>query len=375
MARAARVSASKKQELGVGRIVVSSRIRLARNLRGEPFPDWAKPAKRVALAESLLKKMPLAGKAVSRKLECVTLQKDNLELFECLVDYGMISQALIERGKGAAVAYGIPHSKRRPEVLSVMINEEDHIRIQVVDDAYELDRIWASANAFDNELAKHVDYAFSSRLGYLTACPSNVGTGLRASVQLYLPGLLLLNEFDAVQRAVTQLRFNVRGLAGEGSSLSSGLVQISTGGTLGLSEAQAIGSLKHVVDEVIALESNARSYILTYRRNYLEDYVGRALGILKGAKLICYDEALSCLHALRLGRELCIYDDMPISEIDGLIDGIGNGVLKRVMLTVPIHPSSYTPKAIPPGTAPNRFNDEFDKIDTFRAQLIAGAVL
>lgn len=367
MVKSSKTRARRKYK--VGRVIVSSRVRLARNVKNQPFPDWAKPNALSDLTSSLVHDCAAAGKKVSRRLLPLVLNSDSIVEFEALRDSGLASQVLLDRGEGAAILFESASRMSPSEQFSVMINEEDHLRIQAIVDGYSLDDAWRSVDAFDSALGSIVEYAFSNRLGFLTACPSNVGTGLRASVEVYLPALLLLNEFDAVQRAVTQLKFNFRGLAGEGSSLNSGMVQISTGGTLGLSEEQALASLKHIVDEVVRLEENARSYILAYRPYYLFDYISRAIAILSGAYLICYDEAISCLQALHLGVELGLAKGITLKTLEPVIASLGNGSIKMMMAREKVSAEDFSLRQVPFDSAPNRFNEEFDAVDAFRGRL------
>lgn len=360
----------KIRKLKVGSVILSSRVRLARNVRNRTFPDWSKPEERKALSEELSARCIEAGRLVSRELESWNFLGGETDRVSSAVrDSLETSRLLSDCGECSAFVYDSANN-RGDERFSVMINEEDHLRIQSIVDGYALERAFASVDAFDSALGSFVEYAFSSRLGFLTACPSNVGTGLRASVEVYLPALLLLNEFDAVERAVTRLKFNFRGLSGEGSSLNSGIVQISTGGTLGISEAQAIASLKRIVDEVVRLEENARRYILTYRPFYLYDYVSRATAWLSSAYLINYVEAVFCMQAIRLGVELGLVRGISLKALSRAIGSIHAGSIRKMMEDKGISGKDLSMLPVPASCAPNRYDEEVDPENAFRAYFL-----
>lgn len=315
-----------------GRIVVSSRVRLARNMRGAKFPDWSSDEELVGMGRFLGDAAVKAGRTVGRDMSfCEVVADDKTGFSNLLLEHGLISPSLLDRGMGSGVVFDDKAGLEADELFSVMVNEEDHFRIQCIRRGYDLDSALKAVDEYDTALNKLVPYAFSRKLGYLTACPSNIGTGMRASVEVALPGLLLLDEFDAVSRAVTRLKFNVRGLAGEGSAVSSGTVQISNGGTLGLSERQAVQALCKVVDEVVAQETNARKYIAAKRPKYFLDYFARALSILQNAYLISGDEAISCLMAVRLGIELGYVRGATLPVVDKLVHGIGHLTIKLLV--------------------------------------------
>lgn len=355
-------NASRGCKLKVGSVILSSRVRLARNVKNRAFPYWAKSEENDALSRELSAKCIEAGRIVSRDLSSMWFG-DNQERSE-------ISSRFFEDCDECYDFVCDLGNKSGDERFSIRINEEDHLRIQSIVDGYALERAWASVDAFDSALGSLVQYAFSSRLGFLTACPSNVGTGLRASVGVNLPALLLLNEFDAVERAVTRLKFNFRGLSGEGSSLNSGIVQISTGGTLGISEAQAIASLKRIVDEVVRLEENARRYILTYRPFYLYDYVSRATAWLSGAYLINYVEAVFCMQAIRLGVELGLVRGISLKALSRAIGSIHAGSIRKMMEDKGISGKDLSMLPVPASCAPNRYDEEVDPENAFRAYFL-----
>jgi protein arginine kinase len=282
-------------------IIMSSRVRLARNLRGERFPDWASERERV----EVLRRVGTAAVQAAEHPDAKVIPMEGIDgvRMETMRERSLISRDLVDRGVGAGVVYAGIHS------LSIMINEEDHIRIQAFEFGLGLSRAWEIADAFDTRLEKLVPYAFSERLGYLTACPSNIGTGMRASVMVHLPGLRLSGDLDAVIRGLERLRFTVRGIGGEGSAASGHRFQISNQGTLGLDERAVIASLERVTVEVARQEGLARKRVLRDMPVVVKDCVSRALAILQNAHLIQADEALDYLSAVRMGIEMGVIQD------------------------------------------------------------------
>jgi len=291
-------------------IIVSSRVRLARNLRGERFPDWASEQERVDVLRRVGAAAVQAAEHPDAKVIPIA-QVDGVRM-ETMLERSIISRDLVDRGAGAGVVYG------GIRALSVMINEEDHIRIQAFSPGLALSRAWEIADAFDTRLEKLVPYAFSDRLGYLTACPSNIGTGMRASVMVHLPGLRVSGELEAVIRGLERLRFTVRGIGGEGSAASGHRFQISNQGTLGLEERAVIASLERVAVEVARHEGLARKRALRDMPVVVKDCVARALAILQHAHLIQADEALDYLSAVRMGVEMGMIQDADPDRLEML---------------------------------------------------------
>jgi len=206
----------------------------------------------------------------------------------------------------------------RDQSISVMVNEEDHLRIQVLRSGFQLKRVWNTANDFDTSLEDQLDYAFSPSLGYLTACPTNLGTAMRASAMMHLPGLIISNQMEKVVRAVNQLGMVVRGLFGEGSDASGSIFQISNQTTLGESEDDIIKRLASVLNSIVEHELNAREKLLEADANKLFDKIGRAYGILQNSHLLSSGEAMNLLSLLRLGVDLQMLPDDARTLIDRL---------------------------------------------------------
>jgi protein arginine kinase len=291
-------------------IVLTTRVRLARNLAGQPFPGWAKEAQRSAmLAEGLaaVSHLALMKKSLSLTLEELT----DLEKL-ILVERHLISRELSSAKHGSGVVIS------RDQSASVMINEEDYLRIQVMRPGFQLKKVWNTINALDTELEESLNYAFSPTLGYLTACPTNIGTGMRASSMMHLPALVISSQMEKVVRAVNQLGMAVRGLFGEGSDASGSIFQISNQTTLGESEEEIIKRLSSVLNTIIEHERNARAKLLETDANKLFDKIGRAYGILQNGRLLTSAEVMNLLSLVRLGVDLGVFPEDRRPLIDRL---------------------------------------------------------
>jgi protein arginine kinase len=291
-------------------IVLMTRIRLARNLAGQPFPGWAKPAQR----EKILDDCRTAVASVAVMKRGLMVGVDELGDLEkrILVERHLISRELSGSKRGSGVVIS------RDQAISVMINEEDHLRIQVLRAGFQLKKAWASIDDLDTSLEEHLDFAYSPVLGYLTACPTNLGTAMRASAMMHLPALVIANQMEKVVRAVNQLGMVVRGLFGEGSDASGSIFQISNQTTLGESEAEILKRLSSVLQSIIEHELNARAKLLEADSGKLFDKIGRAYGILQNSHLLTSNEAMNLLSLLRLGVDLGVFPDAHRSVIDRL---------------------------------------------------------
>lgn len=293
-------------------IVLSSRIRLARNLKDFPFPDRLTEEKGkdiVKIVEDAFYTSSHTEEAYKSKYLWMNDEWTNRSYFE----KHLISQKLLLNYKKAAFIVD------KDEVVSLMINEEDHIRLQCITSGYNLEEAYDMANNMDNLLEEKLDYAFDEQLGYLAACPTNVGTGIRASVMLHLPALAMNSDMSKVLNAVTQVGMTIRGLFGEGSKGEGDLYQISNQITLGLSEEEIINNLKAVVNEIIDREQWSREQLLKKHRNELEDKIFRAQGILKSAVLLNSKECLNLISDVRMGVEMGIIKDMSMDTLNYLL--------------------------------------------------------
>ena len=291
-------------------IVFSTRIRLARNLCQFPFPEMADMSQRreiVAQCSQALRK--LSGIKGARPIEIEELSELEKQV---LAEKHLISRQFCKCREGSGVVI------TKDQSCSIMINEEDHLRIQVIRSGFNLSKVWERIDAFDSELEAWIDFAFSPKLGYITACPTNVGTGMRASVMMHLPGLVIANHMEQVIRAVNQLGIVVRGIFGEGSDASGSIFQISNQQTLGESEEAILKRLKGVLNTVIDQEYNARQKLLAQHKSKLFDKIGRAYGILKNTHLISSEEAMNLLSLIRLGVDFNLLSEEYRSTLDRL---------------------------------------------------------
>ncbi len=291
-------------------IVLMTRIRLARNLAGTPFPGWAKPAQREEILASC--RAAVAATAPMRASLSLPITELGEQERQILVERHLISREL----SGAKAGSGFVIS--RDQAYSVMINEEDHLRIQVLRSGFQLRKAWSAINELDSTLEEQLDYAFSSSLGYLTACPTNLGTGMRASAMMHLPALVISGQMEKVVRAVNQLGMVVRGLFGEGSDASGSIFQISNQTTLGEAEEGIIKRLGSVLNTIIEQEMNARGKLMESDAGKLFDKIGRAYGILQNSHLLSSGEAMNLLSLIRLGIDLGIYPEGSRAIVDRL---------------------------------------------------------
>lgn len=303
-------------------IIVSSRVRLARNLSGRPFPGWAGEEQSIRLLHDLypvLHRLRACPDPVIFEIPDLTRVEK-----EILIERHLMSRDLAEKGKGSAVVL------KKDESVAIMVNEEDHLRMQAMSPGLNLQKLWKQIDAVDSEIESAVEYAFSPQLGYLTACPTNVGTGIRASVMLHLPGLVLMNEINAIIKAVNKMGLAVRGLWGEGTDAAGNMFQLSNQTTLGETEETLIARLEKIVAEINGHERNSRNRLMEQKENLLRDHFGRALGILTHAQMLNSKETLDMLSAIRLGLELGLASGWPSAMIDELFVLIQPGHLQKL---------------------------------------------
>ncbi len=291
-------------------IAMSSRTRLARNLDKLPFSHWANKKQ---LEEILV--------TINEAIESVSFFKGSLflrikDLSEVdrlfLVERHLIS---IEHTKDPEFKAVIVDPK---EVLSVMINEEDHLRIQVLRSGLDLMETWRIIDDIDTELSKKLPYAYSAKWGYLTACPTNTGTGLRGSVMMHLPALVFTGQIGKVLQATAKLGLNVRGLYGEGTEASGNFFQVSNQVSMGRAEVDIIDNIERIITQIISREEMTRKTLLTKNKEALADRIWRAYGTLKNAHIISSNETIALLSAIRLGVDLGIVknlDKMMMNEL------------------------------------------------------------
>lgn len=293
-------------------IAISSRIRFARNLQNEPFPIQADDAVLCRIRDSVFDVLRRVSKAHHFAMREFPMDELSPLDRKFLMERHLVSREFLNPRHGSALATS------REQGTFVMINEEDHLRIQVLAPGFQLAALWNRLDAFDDRLSEYLPYAFDRDLGYLTACPSNLGTAMRASVMMHLPGLVLTGQMDTCLKAVSKLRLTARGLFGEGSKNQGKFYQISNQSSLGESEPDIIQRLSAVVNEIIVHEKNARNMLLAHKRNFLLDHVSRAFGLLKTAYLISGSEALEALSALRMGVDMGMFGTLKIQTMNEL---------------------------------------------------------
>ena len=291
-------------------IVVSSRVRLARNVAGFPFMSKADDDVRLRLVDTL-------RSAVSAAEPHRSFQFLNIALLgeldtQLLMERQLISRELasMDGPRGVIVGPG--------EHVSVMLNEEDHLRIQVLQSGFALKECWATADDLDTGIERSATYAFDGEFGYLTACPTNVGTGIRVSVMMHLPGLRMTREIQKVNQAAQKINLAVRGLYGEGSQALGDFFQISNQMTLGCSEPELLDNMMDVVPQIIGYERRVRDLLCRENREALDDKIARARAILTGARSISSDETMHLLSNLRMGINLGIIEDISIGDVNAL---------------------------------------------------------
>jgi len=295
--------------------VVSSRVRIARNIEGIPFPYLASDEQTAAVQDQVAR--------------AAAEQKEHFDYFQyyrmaelsphakqVLVEKHLISPFLSRDAHNGAVLL------RQDEAVSILINEEDHLRIQVILPGLQLDEAWQEANRYDDLLESGINYAFDERYGYLTACPTNVGTGLRASLMLHLPALIMTKQINRLLGALSQVGLAVRGLYGEGTEIIGNLVQLSNQITLGLPEEEILRNLSGVTRQIIEQEQQARQALLNDSRMRIADRSWRALGLLNYAQIMSSQEAMQLLSDVRLGYDL------------GLLNGVDRKLLNELLVII-----------------------------------------
>ena len=291
-------------------IVMSSRIRLARNLAQFPFISRADESVRGEIERELRRVVQSIW--LGSPASYMDVNQLNLLDRQFLVERQLISRELMDSTgpRGVCVA--------EKENASIMVNEEDHLRLQVFRSGFALDQCWEEIDRIDDELEQHVSYAFSDQLGYLTACPTNVGTGIRVSVLMHLPALVLTKEIQKVFQALQKISLAVRGLYGEGSQAMGDFYQISNQVTLGKSEEQLLKNLKDTIPNIISYERKVRNALVKDNRQKLHDQVSRAFGILKTAQTISSEETMQLLSSVRMGVNLGLIDDLEVPVLNEL---------------------------------------------------------
>jgi protein arginine kinase len=304
-------------------VVVSSRIRLARNLAAFPFTNRASVHQKGEI-ESLLRDR-VNKLEYEPRFDYVPVAALSALDRQFLMERQLISRELMNSDGPRGVAL-VPH-----ETLSLMINEEDHLRLQVMRSGLALEDAWTEIDRVDDAVEQRVSYAFSEEFGYLTACPTNVGTGMRASVMLHLPALVLTKQIEKVFRALQKINLMVRGLYGEGSRASGDFYQISNQVTLGKGEPTILSEIREVIPNIIGYERQARNALLRESRQALQDRVSRAYGTLCSATMMTSEETMDLLSSVRLGVNLGLVDEINILTVNELFIQTQPAHLQKLM--------------------------------------------
>lgn len=300
--------------------IISSRVRVARNLVVKPFPVALTKKKGEALkggiARSLMENTEIGV------FNYIDLNKVAYNDAKVIVEKNLAGSTILQNRDIKSILIS------KDECTSVLINDEDHIRIQNLKRGFDLLGSWKIISNIDDQIDQTLDYAFDEKLGYLTSCTTNVGTGLRASVLVHLPGLTLTGYMDRIYQAANQIGMAVRGTFGEGTDIYGSLYQISNQITLGRTETEIIGTLMEVTKEIVRKEKDACETILGNHRLNIEDKVFRALGILQHARLLDLQEAVELISDVRLGMYLGLLDK-DVLEIEKILIKIQDGNLQE----------------------------------------------
>ena len=296
-------------------IVVSSRIRMARNLKKVPFPGKLN----LEQARENINHIETAffnNQKLKDKFNSYRLWENKPNFISTYLEKHLISADLMRGYKNAAFIVD------KDETMSLMLNEEDHIRLQCVNKGFNLRDTYKEADKLDSNLEEYLDYAFDEKLGYLTACPTNLGTGMRASVMIHLPALTVNEEITSLLKGLTQVGMTLRGLYGEGSRADGNMYQISNQISLGVTEEETLSNLEAVISEIILQEKKARERLVTQYKYEVEDKIYRALGVLENSILLSMQEALEFLSHVRMGVEM------------GIVGSIDNILLNKLLVEI-----------------------------------------
>ncbi len=300
-------------------VVISSRVRLARNLDKLPFAHRANK-KQAEETLKIIEAAVLGLQQIKKKRFIFNINDLDTVDRQFLVERHLMSLEFAKSSNPRAIVIN------EQESISIMINEEDHLRIQVMQSGFNLFEAYSIISHIDDYLSKQLPYAFSSDWGFLTACPTNVGTGMRGSVMLHLPALVMNGQINRVLSAVAKLSFTTRGLYGEGTQAAGNFFQVSNQVSLGHSEEEILQNLSGLIRQLIEQEQQARQILITEKRHVLEDRIWRSYGVLKSAHIISSQETIELLSLVRLGLDL------------GILGNIDRGVVNELfILTQPAH--------------------------------------
>lgn len=304
-------------------VAISSRVRLARNLGDYPFPSQAKPEQLDEVEQKIRRWWNTGGLKSLGEAEYISVKDISETERQALVDKHLVSPNLARQGYGSVLL-------NKGDSVSIMVNEEDHLRIQTLLSGLQLGQAWELASHVDDLFDGKFRYAWSSEIGYLTSCPTNVGTGMRASVMLHLPGLAMSGQLATVLGTIAKVGVAVRGLYGEGSEAQGNLYQVSNQNTLGQCEEEIVEALNMITSQVIGQELDSRQRLLEQDRLALTDKVWRSYGLLANARVITSAEALELISCLRLGLDLAILDGLNTKILQELLVFTRPGYLQKI---------------------------------------------
>ena len=292
-------------------VVISTRVRLARNLKDYPFPCRLSTQDKEKIIEKVKSAIENSNSPISKDFSFIRMSELTPQQGVSLVERRLVSPEFISESQGRALLLS------KDESISIMINEEDHIRLQVINNGLSLEDTYDIADKLDTLLDENLDFAFDDKLGYLTQCPTNLGTGMRASVMLHLPALEKSRAIGRIAGNLSKLGLTIRGAHGEGTEPNGALYQLSNQVTLGISEKAAIENLKNITMQLISQENQARTRLCSSID--IQDAISRSFGILKSALVISHDEALKLLSNVRLGIVSGQIKDVSTETVDKLM--------------------------------------------------------
>ncbi len=292
-------------------IVISSRIRLARNFQDLPFPNRASASKLGQVLTRLYDCLPSIDEL--KDAHFFNMNALSRQERQFLMERHLISAQFVDSKKPAGLIVN------RDETLSIMINEEDHLRMQAIQPGLNIEKAWHDLHRLDDALARQLDFAFSDQFGYLTACPTNTGTGIRVSIFINLPALALSKKIDNIIHDIAPSEIAIRGFYGEGSDVMGNFFQISNQLTLGRTEQSVVNRIHNMAEQLVSHELNARQALMQEEAILVEDRVARAVAIIKHARLLESVEAIHYLSLLRLGRALNLVSGIQFSELNELL--------------------------------------------------------
>jgi protein arginine kinase len=291
-------------------IAISSRIRLARNIDGLAFVDWSDEK----IKQQVIK---LSEKAVSASSSMKDAFCIDMAALNPLDKQFLIERHLISREHAIETEYKSVFFDQ-DEISSIMVNEEDHLRLQVMRSGIALYDAWAIMSKLEKELEKNIVFAFSDEWGYLTACPTNTGTGLRASVMMHLPAIVMTAQISGLMKALSKLGLTVRGFFGEGTEATGNFFQVSNQVTMGRREEETIDNLTRIISQIISQEKGSRDFLREKKKDIIEDKVSRAYATLESAHIITSGETIDLLSLVRLGISLGMIKDMNVQKLNEL---------------------------------------------------------